>query len=221
VTGMGRNPDATRALAFCGLATFVTCVVVAHVARPSLDPLSHMVSEYARYGPRLLITAGFAAWSLSFAAATPWFLLHRPRRWSRAIASCGLAAAAGIVLIAAFRTQTSAGHLAFGSHLALGGRLHDAGSGLATLSLLAAACLSLGLNTLTVRRRIAVAALLVLCALASAVLLAIGQEVGGLRQRILLGSACAWEAVVLGSRPEDGTSGFRARPDRSAERSPA
>jgi hypothetical protein len=111
-----------------------------------------------------------------------------------------LAAAAGVALLAMFRTQASAGHLTFGSHLALGGRLHDGGSALATVSLLAGACLSLGLQTLTRRRRIIATALIVLCVLTTAVLLPIGQEVGGLRQRLLLGCACGWQAFVLGAR---------------------
>jgi hypothetical protein len=52
-------------------------------------------------------------------------------------------AATGMLITAAFATQTIAGQLPPGASLTLSGRLHDIGSGLTTVALLGAALLSL------------------------------------------------------------------------------
>jgi Protein of unknown function (DUF998) len=170
----------------------VSITVLEHLLRPGLSPTTHEISEYAngRYGA--LMTVGFALWAISL-ACTAGLVLHVDR--SRLVASGLLMAAVGIAVTATFPTQTSAGRL--GPHEALhaAGTLHDVGSGLATLALLAAAILSLRIDTVRTKRL--TAALLGLAVPVDFALLLIGSDVAGIRQRVLVVVACLWQLAML------------------------
>lgn len=183
-----------RAVAIFALLGFVMVVTIEHVAERSLGPLEHMVSEYARTDTVWVMTLGFLLWALSLAATAVVV-----RGASTILASLLLVAAVAVVVVAMFRTQTSAGELAYGDRFSAQGRLHDAGSGLATLALLGAALVSITLVPRGFGRTLAVMLIVALCA--NFALLAVGPDVGGLRQRLLLLAGCIWQAAILLRRP--------------------
>lgn len=113
-------------------------------------------------------------------------------------ASLLLAAAAGVVVLSVFDTQTTAGRLPVGVRLAASGRLHDAGSGLTSVALwLAAICTALAKGMPRWLRRVSVA-VAGLAVVADVGLLLIGPSVGGMRQRLLIATACVWLGAVGG-----------------------
>lgn len=115
-------------------------------------------------------------------------------------------AAAGIVVTAAFPTQTSAGVLPAGVVRSAGGRLHDLGSGVAILAL--AAAMPAGAGLVPSRRfRGLTAALAAPPVLAGVVLLAVGNPVDGVRQRIMVAAALVWLAGLLATLPGHPGSG--------------
>jgi hypothetical protein len=185
-------------VAVCGVVVFAVIVAVECAINPALDPARHEVSEYvhARLGP--LMTIGFVCWAVSL-AATGWAVLMRTG--ARLVAACLGVACVGMLLTAIFATQTSAGQLRPGETLTTVGRLHDIGSGTTTVALLFAALLSLKGR----RFRQQVAPLLIVLLCSDIALLAVGPQVGGVRQRILLAGACVWQLlalhVVSASRP--------------------
>lgn len=188
-------------VAVCGVVVFAAIVAVECAINPALDPARHEVSEYvhARLGP--LMTIGFVCWAVSL-AATGWAVLMRTG--VRLVAAGLGVACAGILLAAIFATQTSAGQLPPGETLTTAGRLHDIGSGTTTVALLFAALLSLkGFGGRRFRQQVALLLIVVLCS--DVALLAVGPQVGGVRQRILLAGACVWQLfalhVVSASRP--------------------
>ena len=190
-----RRDEAGRLLrcgALVGLLVFVAIVLVEHGVRSELSPASHQISEYANGPHGWLMTLAFSAWAVSLVCAAG---VLRPWPGWRPVGVALLIAAAGIGLVAAFHTQTVAGQLPPGQALRTGGMLHDIGSGAATVSLFAGALLSLRPGG-TVLRRWTVA-LLTLAVVTDVVLLALGSEVGGIRERILVGAGCAWEGVVI------------------------
>lgn len=177
-----------------GLLTFMAIVVIEHLLTPSLDPLEHQVSEYVHADSGILMALGFATWSLSLAATGA--LVHR-RQGSPVLAALLALAAVGMAIVLLFPTQTSAGEIPPGNSLTLTGHLHDLGSGLATLSLLAAAVLA----ALDGRRgpyfRWATMALVLAALVVNGALLAAGPSVGGLRQRLVLLIGCSWQFLLL------------------------
>ncbi len=185
----------------CGVVVFAAIVAVECVINPALDPARHEVSEYvhARLGPLMII--GFMCWAASLAAAS-WAVL---RGTGARLVAAGLGiACADMLLTAIFATQTSAGRLPPGETLTTVGRLHDIGSGTTTVALLFAALLSLkSFESQRFRQRVAL--LLVVLLGSEIALLAVGPQVGGVRQRILLAGACVWQLlalhVVSASRP--------------------
>ena len=204
-----------------GVSGFVICVVAAHLTRPSLDPASHMISEYARYGPRAVITVGFGLWAISLVASAVYVAgTWPPTLASRALSVLMLLAAVGVVALAAFRTQTSAGELAFGRGVSLEGRLHDVGSGVVSLALFAGACLVVLSRVLPHWRRLAGVALLVAAVAVHVAFLSIGPEVGGLRQRLVLLCGLMWQTLLLSWRGRPDAAGaaaydsWRAHPPR-------
>lgn len=178
-----RRRSSRYRLVFGGLVIFGGIVLVEHALHPSLSPQTHEVSEYVNRDPGWLMVVGFLSWSASLAGAAA--LAARDRRTGQhpilarsLVALLGLAAA-GILVTACFATQTSAGKLPQGVRLSLGGRLHDLGSGLATLALVAAAVASIANRdgSDAYRRRTAV---ILLVALASDVgLLVVGSSPDG------------------------------------------
>ncbi len=176
------------------LLGFVAIIVTEHLLDPSLDPLRHQVSEYANSDSGPLTTIGFLLWALSLLATG---LLVRPPQGERRLVVLLLLAAAGVLLVAVFPTETSAGELPPGATLTAGGRLHDLGSGLTTLALLAAvavAALSPRWDRAFRHRSAALAAAAIATSLA---LLLVGPEVGGLRQRLVLLAGCCWQLLLL------------------------
>lgn len=183
------------------LAVFVVVVAAEHALVPQLAPASHMVSEYANARAGAVMVIGFLCWaaSLGITALVAQRYLRIAHRggadrlvvWLLAVAS------AGIFVTACFSTQTSAGVLPPGIEWTASGRLHDAGSGVATLALFGAALVSTrAIDDPPAFRRWVLIALVIAVGL-DLVLLALGSEVGGLRQRALIAIACTWQAAVL------------------------
>lgn len=174
-----------------GVFAFLGITAIEHVLRPELSPATHQISEYANGQHGALMTIAFVLWAVSLACTAGLaFLMER----GRPIAAVLLVAALGIAVTAAFHTQTSAGVLRPGEVLHAAGRLHDIGSGVATLALAAAMVLSLRVNNRRLRRATAVVLVVVPV---DAVMLAIGSDVGGVRQRVLVVTACAWQLTML------------------------
>jgi hypothetical protein len=196
--------DRLRFVALLGVVAFVAIVTLEHVLEPSPSPWSHMISEYARTGSRSLMTMAFASWALSLTATAAWLLfrLAPGLAVSRLLAGLLLAAAAGLVAAACFRTQTSAGVLTYGTSMSLGGRLHDAGSGLTTVALFAAAIVSRRLPSITASFGRQVTILVATAVVVDIILLVVGTEVGGLRQRLLVLLACVWQVRMLRLEPQ-------------------
>jgi hypothetical protein len=176
-----------------GVLGFLAAVIAEHAIDPSLDPATHQVSEYVHGPAGALMTAGFVAWALSLAASGALAALRRASPW---VAGALVLAAIGMLVTAAFATQTVAGRLPPGVSLTLSGRLHDIGSGLTTVALLAAALLSLrGIRELQFRQR--TGTLLIVAVGCDIALLAVGSEVGGMRERLLILAGCIWQLMFL------------------------
>jgi Protein of unknown function (DUF998) len=185
----------SRTAAVCSAAgsiIFVVTVIVEHVVDRSLNPATHEISEYVHGPLGGLMVAGFIVWGLSLAAAA--LAVVGCGRWPP-VAAALLLAAIGLMLTAAFATQTSAGQLPPGVSLSMSGRLHDIGSGVATLALALAVLLSLWLRIPRALRRTSVLVLVITLA-GDGVLLLIGPSVAGMRQRLLVGAACVWQLTL-------------------------
>jgi hypothetical protein len=177
-----------------GVCLFLAIAVAEHLINTSLDPTRHEISEYVHAKAGWLMTVGFVSWGISLAATSR---LVSTRYADRPASICLTLASLGLVVAACFATQTSAGRLPPGVSLNATGQLHDIGSGIATLSILASALLSLrGRYPQSVR--IGGAALAVMAISADIALLAVG-EVGGIRQRLLVIAGCLWQLLVLGT----------------------
>jgi hypothetical membrane protein len=187
---------ALHRVAAASLAVFVACLVAEHLLSPSLDPARHEISEYVHGSNGWLMTVGFVAWAVSLAAsaASVWHSLR-----SRALSALLVVAAIALVAVTLFPTQTSAGALPPNVSLSTTGRLHDIGSGLASVALLAVAIVSVFERQLPSPFRRTAAALVVFAVLSDAVLLAVGASVGGIRQRLLVLIGVAWQ-IALGQR---------------------
>ncbi len=192
-TPKGPKPRSVRAIAALGLALFVAIVVLEHFLQPALDPASHQISEYVHGSTGWLMTAGFLSWSLSLAATG--VLVGRldggaPMRLTLIVAAIGM------LVTACFATQTVAGRLPAGVSIHTSGRLHDIGSGATSIALVVAALLGLRVRSL---QRLGAFTIAVLLAGVSTdiVLLVIGSDVGGVRQRVLVAAGCLWQAAVI------------------------
>ena len=189
---------AARALATLGVIAFLLSVAIEHVVDPSLDPANHQISEYVHGPSGWLMTVGFLSWSISLAASA---VLTRSLHAGRPIGGALLAGSFGMLLTACFATQTSAGHLPPGVTLSTSGRLHDIGSGITSIALLTAAFLSLRTPVAWLQR--STIGLLALTLPAYVVLLAVGSEVGGWRQRLLILAGCLWQLMfIAATRPQ-------------------
>ncbi len=178
VTG---SRERLRVAAVGGTLLFVSILLLEHFVDSGRDPATHEISEYVHGPAPALMVLGFVAWAASLAASM-LLVLRAPDGTPVALA-LGLAAL-GIGLTAIFATQTSAGRLPPGVSLDTTGRLHDIGSGIATIALLVASLLSLRLSERTLNR-------------ATLLLLAIGPDVAGVRQRLLIAAACTWQLLLL------------------------
>lgn len=187
-------------MASLGVFLFLAIVIAERWINSSLDPATHRISEYASGDAGWLMTIGFASWAVSLFASA---VVARGLFSGRGVSVALLVAAFGMVLVACFATQTSAGEVLPGDSLTLSGRLHDRGSGLTMIGLTIAGALSLRRGgPQRLRRRtllLALAALPVLIAL-----IAIGDDVAGIRQRLLVGVGCMWQLLLLMEGAGDG-----------------
>lgn len=182
------------------LVAFASCLLAAQIAAPARGPLEHMVSElvHGPAGPAAIV--GFACWAVAL-ALTAWLVAGSTRYGAEAVGVAVLlgVAAIAVVVLTIFPTQTDAGKLPEHVTRTTAGRLHDAGSGVAEIALLVAA-----LTTLVAARRrperfgLLVAAILAVATLATILGLAIGDSVGGLRQRLVLLCALTWLWLLIG-----------------------
>jgi uncharacterized membrane-anchored protein len=183
-----------------GLAAFLAAAVAENFLNPHLDPATHEISEYAKTRTGWVMTVGFAFWALSMVLLA-WAVVtaHVRRAAVLGLAFLLLAAAAGVIVLSVFDTQTSAGRLAVGVRLTAPGRLHDVGSGLTSIALwLAAICAALASGLPGWLRRVSVGVV----GLAVAVdveLMWVGSSVGGIRQRLLIAIACGWLGALGGT----------------------
>jgi hypothetical protein len=201
MTRRNRSPSWRYRLGVGGLVTFGSIVVLQHALQPSLSPRTHEVSEYVNGDPGWLMAVGFISWSTSLAASAALAAADRGPRQRAVLARSRVVllgiAAAGILITASFATQTSAGNLPPGVELGLGGRLHDLGSGVATLALVAAAVASVANRDGSQAYRRRTAAILVVAFASDLALLAVGPSVGGIRQRVLLACGALWQLLAL------------------------
>ncbi len=183
-----------RYLALGGLLGFVVCLVLEHALAGSLNPARHEVSEYVHTDTGAVMTIGLGLWagSLAASAVITW------RTWrARALAALLALGSLGFVLAACFATQTSGGALPPGVTLTTTGRLHDVGSGLASLALLAAAIVSAARPRSPGWLRRWTTVLVGVAIIGSIVLLAIGPPVGGVRQRLVIAAGLLWQLLLL------------------------
>jgi hypothetical protein len=176
-----------------GVLLFLLIVVFEDVVNPSLDPARHEISEYVHTPWGWLMVVGFVAWALSLLCTG---IAARTRYGADVLCITLAVAALGMAITACFATQTSAGRLPPGVSLSTSGRLHDIGSGLATVALFFAALLSLRLRAGAAFRRVTLALLVLACS-SDVGLLEVGGSAGGIRQRILVLIGCAWQLAML------------------------
>lgn len=187
-----------RCVAASALACFILTLGVLHLGDSGLDPRKHVISEYANTGLGWLLTAAVLCWAISLVATARWLTaLLRVNAWARVAGGLLVLAAVGLVIATVFHTQAVAGVVPQHVERTAAGRLHDAGTGLATLALFASAG-TVGLMCGASSRLGRASLALVLWAVVVQVsLLVAGQEVNGVRQRLLVLGACAWQAALL------------------------
>jgi hypothetical protein len=167
------------------LSGFVVALLAAHLTS-GLDPVDHVVSEYASGPGGWAFACGLVAWGVSLAATG---LLM-----SRAIVRRPLfTAAAALVLAAVCPTQAVAGRVPAGDRRTITGILHDVGSGIGTTALVVAIVATLA----TRRPHTAVTVGFAGAWVVYAVLLVAGDPAPGLRQRVIIATALGWQALTL------------------------
>lgn len=200
----GRRPrtTTTAGVAWIALATFVAALAAEHLLQPGLSPLTHQMSEYATGPDGALATAAFVAWSLSLAATGRIALRAKS---SRVLAILLALAAIGMATVACFETQTVAGAVPAGGAVTVTGRLHDLGSAVTSLAIFCA-MLALALTRgLSRNCKMLAVGFTVVALSVNLALLVVGPEVGGLRQRLLVIIACAWQGAFLLALRRTGT----------------
>jgi Protein of unknown function (DUF998) len=190
-----RSKSRAGLLSATALTGFVLATLAEHALNASLSPARHQISEYVHGRAGWLMVAGFVAWAVSLVATA-----ELVRSWSLALSALLGVAAVGFVITAVWATQTSAGELPPGVERTTAGRLHDAGSGVASLAMLAAAVVSVRVGPVRRLRRLAIGVIGV-AIVADVALLAVGASVGGVRQRVLVLAAVVWQAAVLTPPP--------------------
>ena len=152
------------------------------------------------------MTAAFLAWAVCFAATAELVHLDRVASTrpaaSRMLVALLVFAAIGAIVTAAFHTDTSAGRLPPGTRRSTGGLLHDYGSLAIMVATFLAATVSAFVIRVPTRFRRRVAVLLAAAVVVDLLLLAVGTEVAGVRQRCLVAAGCAWLAWLLGALRE-------------------
>jgi hypothetical protein len=196
-----------RTAAVAALAVFVLLVAALHVLIPSLAPARYTISEYVKTGAGWIMVLAFVAWATALALTA----VHISRtgaaiRHPRVVAGLLALSSTGVLLAAAFPTQAVGGVVPEGVALTMTGRLHDVGSGLVTLAIFAAAAtVGVAHGARSKLERISIG-LVVFALVVQVSLLAVGPEVGGIRQRLLVLAACAWQAALLRMTAPDQSS---------------
>lgn len=173
------------------LAGFVLILLAEHVLVSRLSPVTHQISEYANTGWGWLMTTGFVLWAASLALAAI------DLRATRLPAIALVLAALGALLVAAFHTQTIAGRLPPGVRLSSDGRLHDIGGEILSGGILAAALLVAAARVLPRTGQVGGLLIVGAAVIADVALLAAGDPAPGIRQRLLILAAVAWQALIL------------------------
>lgn len=187
------------ALASGGLACFVVIVAVQGLLPGAVfDPAHQTVSEYV-HTSALLMTIAFIAWASSWALLAS--LGSTPLRGSSSarllfVQRIAFASTAiGLVLVACFATDRGLVEPGVVLRTTTAGRIHDASSALVTVGILVAALTG---ATLVGGRVRTLTLILISIAVASDVLmLALGDPLPGIRQRILVTAGCLWQALWL------------------------
>jgi Protein of unknown function (DUF998) len=195
-----------------GLAAFVGLVALEHVLRPGLPPADHFVSEYAHGSTAAVQTVAFLAWAGATGACAVLAARQPGRPVARALTVVALGAAtAGLLVAAAFHTQTVGGELPAGVRRTVGGRLHDLGTLAILAGLLVAALASLRLVPRLGYRVTALALGVTLVAIVP-VLVAVRWDAPGIGQRgfILVGILWQW-VFARAAAPSAVTGRSRAR----------
>lgn len=203
------------AIAGCGLAAFAA-IVTAQGLLPgsSFDPADQTISEYVHTSAGAPMAVGFVAWALSWAvlagpasASLPGGRLLTLQR----IAFAGTAI--GLVLTACFATDRGIVEPGVVLHETTEGRIHDAASALVTLGILVAA-LS-GAALVGGRVRALTLGLISIAVAADVLMLAVGDPLPGVRQRILVAAGCMWQAAWMAMLwPGSDIVGYRPSGDR-------
>lgn len=142
---------------------------------------------------------GFAAWAISLLVLS--VITLRLGGGETAPGSTYLQAAAlicaglGACLLACFPTDRGAEVPGVVTHATAAGRVHDLASALVTAGVLVAALVGAARSRNSFRAF--TLALLAISISSTVVLLAIGDPLPGIRQRILLGAGCLWQVALL------------------------
>lgn len=182
-----------------GLSIFVAIVAMQGIGPAGFDPARQQVSEYVHTSAGAVMVLSFLAWAVSLLAlAGVTVALDRAKAvsWPAYLqAGALLCAALGVILLGCFPTDRGAEIPGAITHATPAGEVHDLASALTTVSILLAAVVSAvrcrgSLRALTL-------GLLVVAIFSTVVLLAIGDPLPGIRQRLLLGTACLWQGALL------------------------
>jgi drug/metabolite transporter (DMT)-like permease len=182
-----------------GLLIFVVIVATQGIGLAGFDPANQQVSEYVHTSAGALMTFGFLAWAVSLlalAGVTIALAKVEAVRWPPYLQAGALVCAGlGAALLGCFPTDRGAEIAGAITRDTAAGEVHDSASALTTAGIFLAAIAS----AVRFRGSLRVFTLgLVVVALAStAVFLLIGDPLPGIRQRLLLGAGCLWQAVLL------------------------
>ncbi|MDQ3742737.1 MAG: DUF998 domain-containing protein [Actinomycetota bacterium] len=189
-----RSDHSLTVVSGVSLGAFAAILALEHVLVPELEPTQHVISEYATADAGVLMTAGFLAWAISLAAtAAVARLVGLPRATSPLL----VAAALGMVITACFATQAAAGMLPPGVERTTAGRLHDVGSGVTTIAIAGSTVMVVIARSLPCAARVFSAVVLIVALLTATVLLAVGDPIPGVRQRVLVAAALTVQGVLL------------------------
>lgn len=188
------------AIAGSGLAAFVVIVAAQGlVPGANFDPAQQAISEYAHTSAGVLMVVGFIAWALSWAVLAGPGSTSLPGSSSPRILALQKVAIAstaiGLVLVACFATDRGLVEPGVVLHATTEGRIHDAASVLITIGILVAALT--GAALVGGRVRILTLLLISVAVATDVLMLALGDPLPGIRQRILVTAGCLWQAIWL------------------------
>jgi hypothetical protein len=188
------------AVAGSGLAAFVVIVATqGPLPGVSFDPAHQTISEYAHTSAGVLMTVGFIVWALSWAVLAGTGSAPSPGSSSTRLLSVQRIAfggtAVGLVLVACFTTDRGIVQPGVVIRATTGGGLHDEASALVTAGILVAALT--GAALVGGRVRTLTLLLMSIAVAADVLMLALGDPLPGIRQRILVTAGCLWQALWL------------------------